>query len=116
MDLVDRVSSRIDDFIRRNSAFQEACDRCFLEADKNDDGKISHEELASKTKVIFEELEDVLKSASIEVVVPSEDKVKELLVYADLNQDNYLDEKEFGLFFEQVSPNFTAFQNRVSSC
>eukprot|EP00210_Caulerpa_lentillifera_P000318 g311.t1 len=102
MDLVDKVSKRIEDLIRQNSAFQEACDRCFLEADKNDDGKITPEELVSKTGIIFEEMEDVLKSASIEVVIPSEDKVMELLKLADLDKDNSLNEKEFALFFEQI--------------
>lgn len=103
MDLVDKVSKRVDSFISNNSAFIIICDQCFIAADKNSDGRISPEEISAQISIIFEYLKDALKSYSIDVIVPSKARVRELLGKADLNHDNYLDKLEFVLFYTQVS-------------
>eukprot|EP00210_Caulerpa_lentillifera_P004043 g3856.t1 len=102
MDLLDRVSKRVEDFIRQNRAFILICEQCFIVADTNYDGRVSPEEVASQTSIIFEYLKNALKSSSIEIVVPSKTKVLEILQKADLNKDNYLDRQEFVIFYEQV--------------
>lgn len=100
--LLDRVSDQIDKFIRENPAFQDACDRAFSEADRDDDGKLTPEEVVSKVDVVFQDIEDVLIRCEIKVEKPSRAKIQELLETADIDGDQKLDEEEFARFYGQV--------------
>lgn len=100
--LLDRVSEEIDAFIAQCPAFQDACDRVYGEADRDDDGKLSLDEVVAKLDVVFQDIEDVLIEAAIKVEKPSKAKIKELLNLADVNRDQSLDEQEFAKFYAQV--------------
>ena len=46
--LLDRISDQIGRFIPDHEGFQDACDRVFGKADRNEDGKLSPTEVADK--------------------------------------------------------------------
>ena len=100
--LVDRVSTKIETFIERYPAFQDACQRCFAEADRDDSGKLTFTEVVDKVDDIFNDLEDVLHEAHIEVERPAKNKIKALVEDADVDGDEKLDEYEFMMFYKQV--------------
>ena len=101
--VVERIERDIDQFIEENDAFQAACDRLFVEADKNDDGKLSLSEVVTKVDAIFLDLDDALSAANIKVDKPSVTKIQDLLKSADVDNNDTLDEHEFSLFYRQVS-------------
>ena len=101
--VVERIERDIDQFIEENDAFQAACDRLFVEADKNDDGKLSLSEVVTKVDAIFLDLDDALSAANIKVDKPSVTKIQDLLKSADVDNNDTLDEREFSLFYRQVS-------------
>ena len=101
--VLERIERNIDQFIEENDAFQAACDRLFVEADKNDDGRLSLSEVLTKVDAIFLDLDDALNAANIKVDKPSLSKIQDLLKSVDVDNNDTLDEHEFSLFYRQVS-------------
>ena len=99
---LDRVSDQIDRFIQDHEAFQDACDRVFGKADRNEDGKQSPTEVADNVDLMFQDIEDVLEASQIKVEKPTKAKIQEILDHADIDGDRSLDEEEFAKLYAQA--------------
>ncbi|GMH38294.1 hypothetical protein BSKO_06178 [Bryopsis sp. KO-2023] len=102
MGLLEEIGEKIESMITQRPAFKAACEKCFREADHDNNGKISPKEAAKKVEYIFTEIEKDLLDYNIKVKKPTTEQVKHFLDIADKNGDYVLDEEEFFEFYKQV--------------
>eukprot|EP01025_Chloroclados_australasicus_P015842 TRINITY_DN1769_c0_g1_i1.p3 TRINITY_DN1769_c0_g1~~TRINITY_DN1769_c0_g1_i1.p3 ORF type:complete len:191 (+),score=36.10 TRINITY_DN1769_c0_g1_i1:204-776(+) len=96
------VDEKFDHFMRNREDIKKATQKCFVQADVNNDGVLEMKEVINACDAVVETVRAPLEEYGIQLSTLSEDQIYKIVQQSDLNHDQKLDINEFEEFYVKL--------------